>query len=161
MLNNSSRYSKLIKDEALRLGFMQCGIARADFLEEEAPRLEQWLNKNHHGQMAYMENHFEKRLDPRLLVDDAKSVISLTLNYFPEEQQQDPDAPKISKYAYGTDYHLVIKEKLFQKLSLEKALRALSPSGAIDGKLLFADSRTLTGYWRFIFLMISPWPRRV
>ncbi|EDM38171.1 iron-sulfur cluster binding protein [Pedobacter sp. BAL39] len=117
MLNNSSRYSKLIKDEALRLGFMQCGIAKADFLEEEAPRLEQWLHKNHHGQMAYMENHFDKRLDPRLLVDDAKSVISLTLNYFPEDQQQDPDAPKISKYAYGTDYHLVIKDKLFQLLN--------------------------------------------
>lgn len=96
---------------------MQCGIAKAGFLEEEAPRLEKWLENNHHGEMAYMENHFDKRLDPRLLVDDSKSVISLTLNYFPEERQADPDAPKISKYAYGTDYHLVIKDKLFQLLN--------------------------------------------
>lgn len=96
---------------------MQCGIAKAGFLEEEAPRLEKWLANNHHGEMSYMENHFDKRLDPRLLVDDSKSVISLTLNYFPEERQQDPDAPKISKYAYGTDYHTVIKDKLFQLLN--------------------------------------------
>jgi epoxyqueuosine reductase len=117
MLNNSAKYSKMIKAEALRLGFMQCGIAKAGFLEEEAPRLEKWLENNHHGEMAYMENHFDKRLDPRLLVEDSKSVISLTLNYFPEERQSDPDAPKISKYAYGTDYHLVIKDKLFQLLN--------------------------------------------
>jgi len=97
---------------------MQCGIAKADFLEEEAPKLENWLQQNHHGQMAYMENHFDKRLDPRLLVDDSKSVISLTLNYFPDAEQTDPDAPKISKYAYGMDYHQVIKDKLFQLLNL-------------------------------------------
>ena len=103
----------MIKDEALRLGFMQCGIAKAGFLEEEAPRLENWLKQDMHGKMGYMENHFDKRLDPRLLVDGAKSVISLALNYFPS-QQQEADAPKISKYAYGTDYHTVIKEKLFQ-----------------------------------------------
>lgn len=107
----------MIKAEALRLGFMQCGIARASFLEEEAPKLENWLKNNHHGQMAYMENHFDKRLDPRLLVEDSKSVISLTLNYFPEERQMDADAPKISKYAYGADYHEVIKNKLFQLLN--------------------------------------------
>lgn len=101
----------------MRLGFMQCGIAKAGFLEEEAPKLEKWLHDNHHGQMAYMENHFDKRLDPRLLVENAKSVISLTLNYFPSAQQTDPDAPKISKYAYGADYHEVIKEKLFGLLN--------------------------------------------
>lgn len=117
MLNNASRYSKIIKAEALRLGFMHCGIAKADFLEEEAPKLEKWLHNSHHGQMAYMENHFDKRLDPRLLVEGSKSVISLTLNYFPEQQQTDPDAPKISKYAYGADYHQVIKDKLFQLLN--------------------------------------------
>jgi epoxyqueuosine reductase len=117
MISNASKYSKIIKAEALRLGFMQCGIAKADFLEEEAPKLESWLQQNHHGQMAYMENHFDKRLDPRLLVDDSKSVISLTLNYFPAEEQADPDAPKISKYAYGMDYHQVIKDKLFQLLN--------------------------------------------
>ncbi len=91
---------------------MACGIAKADFLEEEAPRLANWLKNNNHGQMAYMENHFDKRLDPRLLVEGSKSVVSLTLNYFTEHKQVDDNAPKISKYAYGTDYHTVIKEKL-------------------------------------------------
>ncbi len=96
---------------------MSCGISKAEFLEEEAPRLEQWLKQNMHGEMGYMENHFDKRLDPRLLVEGAKSVISLTLNYFPEEvQSQDTDSPKISKYAYGRDYHFVIKDKLKQLL---------------------------------------------
>jgi len=107
-----SNWSKLIKTEASRLGFMSCGISKAGFLEEEAPRLEKWLNNNHHGEMRYMENHFDKRLNPTLLVDDAKSVISLLLNYFPEETQKDSEAPKISKYAYGQDYHHVIKTKL-------------------------------------------------
>jgi epoxyqueuosine reductase len=116
MIDNRARYSKLIKDEAERLGFMQCGISRAEFLEEEAPRLEKWLTNNHHGKMAYMENHFDKRLDPRLLVDGAKSVISLTLNYYSDAEQVDPEAPRISKYAYGSDYHQVIKQKLFELL---------------------------------------------
>ncbi|WP_194350003.1 tRNA epoxyqueuosine(34) reductase QueG [Pontibacter beigongshangensis] len=106
----------LIKQKAQELGFMYCGISRADFLEEEAPRLENWLNQNMHGQMRYMENHFDKRLDPRLLVDDAKSVVSLLLNYFPEQQQPAEDTYKISKYAYGTDYHFVIKDKLKELL---------------------------------------------
>lgn len=110
--NNHVKYSQLIKEEAFRLGFLSCGIAKAEFLEEEAPRLENWLNQNRHGEMKYMENYFDKRLDPRLLVDDAKSVISLSLNYYTEEKQSDPNAPKISKYAYGQDYHTVIKEKL-------------------------------------------------
>ncbi|MBE9583819.1 tRNA epoxyqueuosine(34) reductase QueG [Mucilaginibacter sp. JRF] len=111
-LNNKALYSKLIKEEALRLGFLFCGIAKADFLEDEAPRLEKWLNNNMHGEMQYMENHFDKRLDPRLLVEGAKSVISLGLNYYTDKLQADPDAPKISKYAYGADYHHVIKDKL-------------------------------------------------
>lgn len=96
---------------------MACGISKAEFLEEEAPRLEKWLNSNHHGEMGYMENHFDKRLDPRLLVEGAKSVVSLTLNYFTPEKQVDSEAPKISKYAYGTDYHTVIKEKLKELLA--------------------------------------------
>ena len=116
MYNQPTKYSHMIKEEALRLGFQQCGIAKAGFLEEEAPRLSQWLRNHHHGQMAYMENHFDKRLDPTLLVDDAKSVISLSLNYFPSQIQQDPEAPKLSKYAYGTDYHQVIKAKLAELL---------------------------------------------
>lgn len=92
---------------------MSCGISKADFLEAEAPRLERWLEKNRHGEMAYMENHFDKRLDPRLLVEGAKSVISVLLNYYPEETQI-ADTYKISKYAYGQDYHHVIKSKLRQ-----------------------------------------------
>ncbi len=109
---NYSDHTSLIKQKALDLGFMFCGISKADFLEKEARQLDQWLKNGNHGKMSYMENHFDKRLDPRLLVDDAKSVVSLMLNYFPSESQQDSEAPKISKYAYGEDYHFVIKEKL-------------------------------------------------
>lgn len=105
------KHTQLIKAEAKRLGFLSCGISKAGFLEEEAPCLEKWLNQNMHGEMQYMENHFDKRLDPTKLVEGSKSVISLLLNYFPSEQQN-PDAYKISKYAYGTDYHFVIKDKL-------------------------------------------------
>ncbi|WP_375587556.1 tRNA epoxyqueuosine(34) reductase QueG [Flagellimonas aurea] len=101
----------MIKTEAKRLGFLSCGISKAGFLEEEAPRLEKWLNQNMHGEMQYMENHFDKRLDPTKLVEGSKSVISLLLNYFPSEEQN-PDSYKISKYAYGMDYHFVIKDKL-------------------------------------------------
>ncbi len=101
----------MIKAEAKRLGFLSCGVSKAGFLEEEAPRLEQWLNQNMHGEMQYMENHFDKRLDPTKLVEGSKSVISMLLNYYPSEQQNN-DSYKISKYAYGTDYHFVIKDKL-------------------------------------------------
>ncbi|WP_299894972.1 tRNA epoxyqueuosine(34) reductase QueG [uncultured Aquimarina sp.] len=111
-MKNRAQHTRLIKDEAKRLGFLSCGISKAEFLEEEAPRLEKWLNQNMHGQMSYMENHFDKRLDPTLLVPDSKSVISLLLNYFPSDYQKDENAPKISKYAYGQDYHHVIKKKL-------------------------------------------------
>ncbi|WP_375238419.1 tRNA epoxyqueuosine(34) reductase QueG [Aurantibacter sp.] len=110
-MNNASTYSKLIKQEAKRLGFLSCGISKADFLETEAPRLEKWLKNNSHGEMAYMENHFDKRLDPTKLVQGSKSVISLLLNYYPEETQIE-GSYKISKYAYGKDYHDVIKSKL-------------------------------------------------
>lgn len=116
MIVNKSKYSQLIKTEAKRLGFISCGISKAQFLEEEAPRLEKWLKNNMQGEMHYMENHFDKRLDPTKLVEGSKSVISLLLNYYPEEQQTEPSF-KLSKYAYGTDYHLVIKEKLKQLLS--------------------------------------------
>ncbi len=107
-----SKYKELIKSKAAELGFFHCGFSKADFLEEEAPRLESWLKHNFQGKMSYMENHFDKRLDPRLLVDGANTVISLLLNYFPSETQKDAEAPKISKYAYGEDYHFVIKDKL-------------------------------------------------
>jgi len=116
VINSASKYSTLIKTEAKRLGFLSCGISKAGFLEEEAPRLEKWLNKNMHGQMQYMKNHFDKRLDPTKLVEDSKSVISLLLNYYPS-QEQTANSYKLSKYAYGTDYHFVIKDKLKLLLS--------------------------------------------
>jgi epoxyqueuosine reductase len=109
---NKSQYSQFIKAEALKLGFMFCGISKAGFLEEEAPRLENWLKNGFNAEMSYMENHFDKRLDPRKLVDGAKSVISLALNYYTDQKQKDALAPKISQYAFGDDYHAVIKEKL-------------------------------------------------
>jgi epoxyqueuosine reductase len=110
-LNALQKNTELIKTEAKRLGFLSCGVSKAEFLEEEAPRLEKWLNQNMNGQMQYMENHFDKRLDPTKLVESSKSVISLLLNYFPSEEQN-PESYKISKYAYGMDYHFVIKDKL-------------------------------------------------
>ncbi len=112
----TERHTVLIKSEAKRLGFLSCGISKAGFLEEEAPRLEKWLKQNRNGQMSYMENHFDKRLDPTLLVDGAKSVVSMLLNYYPS-QAQNEDSFKISKYAYGEDYHFVIKDKLKDLLS--------------------------------------------
>ena len=105
-------YSQLIKQKAEKFGFQSCGISKAEFLEEEAPRLETWLNKGYHGEMKYMENHFDKRLNPTLLVEGAKSVISLSYNYFPKVKIDEINNFKISKYAYGEDYHEVIKDIL-------------------------------------------------
>ena len=125
-------YSKLIKKEAQNLGFFYCGIAKAQRLDEDAVRLEKWLRNNHHGQMAYMANHFDKRVDPRLLVDDAKSVITLLLNYYPSTSQED-GFPKISKYAYGDDYHQVIKEKLQHLLGvIQQEIGMVQGRGFVD-----------------------------
>jgi len=112
MNHAKSKYSILIKQKAKELGFDFCGISKAEFLEDQAPHLEQWLQNHMHGEMAYMNNHFDKRLDPRLLVDGAKSVISVLLNYFPKQDLAQEEGFKISKYAYGTDYHFVLKDKL-------------------------------------------------
>lgn len=132
MINSKEIYSKFIKEEAKRLGFLSCGISKAGFLEQEAPRLENWLKNNRNGQMAYMENHFDKRLDPTLLVDDAKSVVSLLLNYFPGETQNQ-ESFKISKYAYGQDYHTVIKEKLKEFLfSIQENIGEVSGRAFVD-----------------------------
>ncbi len=111
-MNLQEKYTKLIKDKSKELGFFFCGISKADFLSEEAPRLENWLAEKRNGKMDYMSNHFDMRLDPRLLVDNAKSVVSLLLNYYPSTIQTETDSPKLSKYAYGEDYHYVIKDKL-------------------------------------------------
>ena len=112
MNSNSEKYSRLIKSKAEKFGFESCGISKAGFLENDARFLEKWLNENYHGEMTYMENHFDKRLNPTLLVEGSKSVISLMYNYFPEEEISEIDNLKISKYAYGEDYHEVIKEIL-------------------------------------------------
>jgi len=117
-MNSADRYAQIIKTLAIDLGFKHCGIAKAEFMEKEAPLLEQWLNKNYHGEMAYMANHFDKRLDPTLLVEGAKTVVSLIYNYYPPERlPEKPEDLKIAKYAYGKDYHFVIKEKLKEFLS--------------------------------------------
>jgi epoxyqueuosine reductase len=129
-----SKNTAIVKQEAALLGFDFCGISNAGFLEAEAAQLESWLNQNYHGKMAYMANHFDKRLDPRKLVPGAKSVISLMINYFPNQTQVHSDAPKISKYAYGQDYHDVIRNKLNEYI---EKLRALI--GDIDGRA-FVDS---------------------
>lgn len=142
MLPNKSAVSQFIKAKAAELGFMFCGIAKADFLEDEAPRLEAWLKNGFNGEMQYMENHFDKRLDPRKLVEGAKSVISMALNYFPSQQQTDPAAPKISKYAYGTDYHFVIKDKL--KVLLE-AIK--EETGDVEGRAFVDSAPVLDKAW--------------
>lgn len=139
------KYSQNVKEVAKQLGFDFCGISKAVFLEEEAPRLEKWLKENKHGQMKYMENYFDKRLNPSILVDGAKSVISLLYNYYPEKTQRS-DAPKISKYAYGKDYHEVIKDKLHELLlSLKEKIgdfngRAFVDSAPVMDKVWAAKS---------------------
>lgn len=140
-MSNKQQYSFIIKQEAKRLGFDFCGISKAEFLEEEAPRLEKWLNDNRHGKMEYMENHFDKRLNPTLLVDGAKSVVSLLYNYYPS-QQQNTDAPKISKYAYGYDYHDVIKEKLKEFLHTLK-----EKIGDVNGRAFVDSAPVLDKAW--------------
>ncbi len=141
-MNLKANYTHLIKTEAKRLGFLSCGISKAQFLEEEAPRLENWLNKNMNGQMQYMENHFDKRLDPTKLVEGSKSVVSLLLNYYPLEFQQDKTAPKISKYAYGTDYHFVIKDKLKSLLNFIQ-----EEIGEVDGRAFVDSAPVLDKAW--------------
>jgi epoxyqueuosine reductase len=141
LINNKEKYTQLIKAESKRLGFLSCGISKAGFLEEEAPRLENWLNQNMNGQMSYMENHFDKRLDPTLLVDGAKSVISLLLNYYPSELQNQ-ESYKISKYAYGQDYHHVIKEKLKELLFFIQ-----TEIGEVSGRAFVDSAPVLDKAW--------------
>ena len=139
MRENPTRF---LKRKANNLGFLSCGISKAVFLEEEATKLENWLNDGKHGKMKYMENHFDMRLDPRKLVPDAKSVISLSYNYYNENLQKDKDAPKISKYAYGNDYHKVIKEKLkilFKELQKE--------FGDINGRVFIDSAPIMEKAW--------------
>ncbi len=129
---NRAEASNLVKRLAREQGFDACGISAAGFLEEEATGLENWLNAGFHGTMSWMERHFDERLDPRKLVPGAKSVISVVLNYFPNEGQR-ADAPKISKYAYGRDYHKVIRGKLKRMLlSSQDEIGEVSGRGFVD-----------------------------
>ncbi len=129
---NPQQASVLTKDIAHELGFQFCGISQARFLEEEAPRLEEWLRRNYQGNMKYLEENFDKRLDPRKLVPGARSVVSLLYNYYP---RQDWNSPlKMARYAYGEDYHIVIKDKLRDFIA-----RLQEKLGSIHGRV-FVDS---------------------
>jgi epoxyqueuosine reductase len=133
--------SDLIKGLSKQIGFMDCGISKADFLEEEASRLELWLQNEFHGEMHYLENYFDKRLDPRLLVPGAKTVVSLLFNYYPENKQ-DSETFKIAKYAYGEDYHTVLKDKCNQLLN-ELRLAV----GEVDARVFVDSAPILERAW--------------
>ncbi|MBN9294589.1 MAG: tRNA epoxyqueuosine(34) reductase QueG [Flavobacteriia bacterium] len=137
----AEKHTKIVKEIAYELGFSFCGISKAGFLEEEAPRLEKWLNNGRHGKMAYMENHFDKRLDPTKLVEGSKSVVSLLLNYFPSHNQN-AESYKISKYAYGQDYHDVIKNKL--RLFLQEIRNRI---GEVDGRVFVDSAPVMDKVW--------------
>lgn len=147
MSNNSillkDKYASIIKTQAKNLGFDFCGIAKAEFLEEEAPRLEAWLNQNYLGQMAYMANHFDKRLDPTKLVEGAKTVVSLVYNYYPDQKlPESREDFKIAKYAYGKDYHFVIKDKL------KSFLQHLNDEiGEINGRAFVDSAPVMERQW--------------
>lgn len=143
MKSQADIYAQIIKTQAKSLGFDFCGIAKAGFLEEEAPKLEAWLNKNYHGKMAYMANHFDKRLDPTKLVDGAKAVISLIYNYYPEKKlSENKEDYKIAKYAYGQDYHFVIKDKL--KILLEILRQEI---GEFSGRAFVDSAPVMERQW--------------
>ncbi|MCB0510608.1 MAG: tRNA epoxyqueuosine(34) reductase QueG [Chitinophagales bacterium] len=140
--SNTSRYTQLLKLKAKELGFEDVGISKAAFLEDEARKLEAWLHQNQHGEMAYMDNHFELRTDPRKLLPGAKSVVSLSYNYFPGEHEQKPEAPKLAKYAYGKDYHKVLKKKLKALIQyLEQEI------GAINGRAFVDSAPVMERVW--------------
>lgn len=141
-MNQTIKYTEIIKDKAKALGFLSCGVSKADFLEQEAPKLEQWLRQEQHGKMGYMERHFDKRLDPRLLVPGAKSVVSLLLSYHTDQKQEDPKAPKISSYAYGKDYHFVIKNKLKQLVHFIQ-----NEIGEVEGRIFVDSAPVMDKVW--------------
>ena len=141
MMANAERNTRTIKEIAKSIGFDQCGIARAERLDDDALRLEKWLKKGYHGEMSYMENHFDMRIDPQKLVPGAKSVITLLFNYFPSLQQDD-NIPKIAKYAYGRDYHTLIRERLHEFL-----YRIKEQVGDIEGRGFVDSAPVLERSW--------------
>lgn len=136
-----NNFKQQIKIKALELGFTAVGVSKAEFLESEAPKLERWLNSNMHGQMGYMGNHFDKRLDPTKLVDGAKTVVSLLYNYFPTKHQP-KNTFKVSKYAYGEDYHVVIKDKLFELIEWIRI-----EIGEVNGRAFVDSAPVLERAW--------------
>jgi epoxyqueuosine reductase len=140
-LKNFENHTKIVKQIAQDLGFLHCGISKSGFLEDEAKRLENWLKNGFHGKMHYMENYFDKRLNTALLVEDSKSVVSLLLNYYPTEFQNE-DLPKISKYAYGNDYHEVIRGKLNQFLDQIKL-----QIGEVHGRVFVDSAPVMDKVW--------------
>ena len=141
-MNANAAISLAIQHEALRLGFSACGFSKAEDLPQDAERLRQWLNKDHHASMHYMENHFEKRTDPRKLVEGSKTVISLLFNYYTNKKQTDPEAPVLSKYAYGTDYHFVMKDKM------KKLYKWIDQQyGPIEGRVFVDSAPVLDRAW--------------
>jgi len=140
-MSASERNTEIVKSIAVDLGFMNCKTSKAEFLELEAERLESWLKQKAHGEMHYMENHFDKRLDPRLLVPGSKSVVSLAYNYFPKELNH-LHSHKISKYAWGEDYHVVIKEKLFEFVE-----RIREQIGDVHGRVFVDSAPVLEKAW--------------
>lgn len=141
-MTQEEKHALLIKEKARTLGFDFCGIARAEFLEQEAPRLEKWLKYQMQGEMSYMANHFDKRLNPCLLVEGAKSVVSVLLNYFPKEDLAQEDNFKVSKYAYGVDYHFVLKEKLKDLLNFIR-----EEIGEVNGRAFVDSAPVMDKVW--------------
>ena len=141
-MNLAEKNTRLIKEKAYELGFQFIGIAKAERMDEEARRLEEWLNQGRHGKMQYMENHFEKRIDPCKLEEGAKTVVSLLYNYHNDQVQNDPEAPKISQYAYGKDYHFVLKHKLKELLAYIREI-----IGDIQGRCFVDSAPVLERDW--------------
>lgn len=139
---NKSDATQFIKSLAIKQGFMSVGISQAEYMEPEAKRLENWLNRDYHGKMSYMGNHFDKRVDPTKLVPGAKSVISLTYNYYNPTLQEDPEAPKISMYAYGDDYHKIVKDKLFDMVAIIR-----DKVGDVQGRCFVDSAPVLERDW--------------
>jgi epoxyqueuosine reductase len=143
-LQSIGRNTTIIKQTAQKLGFDFCGISKAEFLADEAPRLESWLKNGNHGNMGYMENHFDKRLDPSKLVPGAKSVVSLLFNYYPEKDlaEENPENLKLAKYAYGEDYHFVIKDRLKTFMSILK-----EEIGEVEGRVFVDSAPVMERQW--------------
>jgi epoxyqueuosine reductase len=142
MYQNTSSRTNFIKSKAHELGFSFCGISKAEFLKDEAPKVEEWLRRGYQGKMSYLENYFDKRLDPTLLVPGAKSVVSLVYNYYPKKDLARDNELKIAKYAYGEDYHLVVKEKL--KMLLDTIQSAI---GEVNGRAFVDSAPVLERAW--------------